>query len=63
MSNFVEIDLVVREKKNLKVFFIIYWHGGHVPWIIYKHIGSPFQQMLHVKFGFDWQRGFREEEL
>ena len=32
-------------------------------WIIYKHIDSPFILILYVKFGFDWPRGFREEDL
>ena len=27
------------------------------------HIGSPFIQMVHMKFGFDWPGGLREEEL
>ena len=31
--------------------FTIYGHGGHlghVTWIIYIHIGSPFLKMLHI---------------
>ena len=46
--------------------FTIYGHGGHlghVTWIIYKHIDSPFPLMLPIKFGFDWPSGFREEDL
>ena len=49
----------------LKVF-TIYGHGGHlghVTWTIYINFGSPFPKMLHIKFGFDWPSGFREEDL
>ena len=45
---------------------MIYGHGGHlghVTWTSYIHIGSPFLLMLHIKFGFDWPSGFREEDL
>ena len=46
--------------------FTIYGHGGHtghVTLIIYLHVGSHFQYMLHVKVGFDWPSGFREVNL
>ena len=35
-------------------------HLCHVTWNSYIHIRSP---VLHIKFGFDWPRGFREEDL
>ena len=41
--------------------FTIYGHGGHLGHMtqfIYIHIGSP---CLHIKFGFDWPSGFRED--
>ena len=44
----------------------MYGHGshlGHVTWISYIHIGSPFLLMLHIKFGFDWPSGFREDDV
>ena len=44
--------------------FTIYGHGshfGHVIWFINLHIGSSFLYMLHIKFGFDWPSGFRED--
>ena len=44
----------------------IYGHGGHlghVTWISYIHIGSPFLLMLHIKFSFDLPSGFRGEDL
>ena len=47
----------------LKVF-AIYSHGGHlghVTWIIYINFRSPFLRMLHMKLGFDWPSGFRED--
>ena len=49
-----------------KIFEGVYGHGGHlghVTWYIYNHIGSPFIQMLSIKFDFDWPSGFREEDL
>ena len=33
----------------------------HATWIIYVLIGSPFIQMLHVKFGCYWTSSFRED--
>ena len=64
MSSFVEIGPPVLEK----IFegFLPYGHGGHlghVTWISYIHIGSPFLLMLHIKFGLDWPSGFRGEDL
>ena len=49
----------------LKVY-AIYRHGGHlghVIWIIYTNFRSPILRMLHMKFGFDWPSGFREEDV
>ena len=53
------------EEDFLKIF-AIYSHGGHlgqVTLIIYVNFHSPFLRMLHVKFGFDWPSGLREEDL
>ena len=36
-------------------------HLGHVTQNIYKNFDSPFPRRLHIKFGFDWPSGFREE--
>ena len=36
-------------------------HLGHVTWTIYINFRSPFPRRLHIKFGFDWSSGFREE--
>ena len=47
-------------------FFTIYGHGGHlghVTWTMYINFRSPFPRRLHIKFGFDWPSGFREEDL
>ena len=47
-------------------FFTIYGHGnhlGHVTSTIDTNFSSPFLRMLHMKFGIDWTRGFREEDL
>ena len=66
MPSFIENGPLVREKKIFEGFFTIYRHGGHlghVTWIIYIHIGYPFLLMLHIKFGFDWPRGFRGDDV
>ena len=46
--------------------FTIYRHGGHlahVTWTIYIKFRSPFPRRLQIKFGFDWPRGFRGEDV
>ena len=69
LPNFGEIGPPVLEKKIFEGFFLtIYGYGGligHVTWIIYLHmyIGSLFLYMPHIKFGYDWPSGFREEDL
>ena len=30
---------------------------------IYINFRSPFPRRLHIKFGFDWPSGFREEDV
>ena len=32
-------------------------------WTIYTNFRSPFPSRLHIKFGFDWQSGFRGEDV
>ena len=52
-----------EEEDFLKVF-AIYSHGdhlGHVTLTIYTNFHSLFLRMLHIKFGFDWTCGFRED--
>ena len=59
------IGPLVLGQKIYKVF-AIFNHGGHlghVTWIIYINFHSPVLRMLHMKFGFDWPSGFREEDL
>ena len=44
--------------------FTIYGRGGHlghVNQILRTNFCSPYQRRLHIKFGFDWARGFRED--
>ena len=36
-------------------------HLGHVTWTIYIDFRSPFPRRLHIKFGFDWPSGLRED--
>ena len=53
------------EEDFLRVF-TIYGRGGqlgHVTWEINTNFRSPFPKRLHIKFGFDWPSGFREEDL
>ena len=62
-SKFKIIGLLVLKKKILKVF-AVYSHGGHlchVTLTIYANFQSPFQILLHIKFGFDWPRGFQKK--
>ena len=44
--------------------FNIYGHDGHfvhVTWTVYIRFCSSFPGKLHMKFGFDWSTGFRED--
>ena len=53
------------EEDFLKIF-AIYSHDGHlshVTLIIYITFHSPFLTMLHIKFGFDWSSGFKEDDV
>ena len=53
-------------EEDFKTVFAIYSHGGHLGHVtltIYTNFRSPFLRMLHMKFGFDWPSGFREEDL
>ena len=53
------------EEDFLKVF-AIYSHGGHLGHVtltFYINFLCCFPRMLHVKFGFDWPSGFREEDV
>ena len=38
-------------------------HLGHVTRILRSNFRSPYPWRLHIKFHFDWPRGFREEDL
>ena len=64
MSIFVAIGLVAVSEKKIFEGFTTYGHGGHLCHMtrfIYKYIGSPFIQMIPIKFDFDWPSCFREE--
>ena len=46
--------------------FNIYGHGchlGHVTKTIFIHLCPLFPRGLHIKIRFDWQSGFREEDV
>ena len=52
--------------EDLFKVFTIYGRGdhlGHVTWTIYINFRSSFPRRLHIKFGFDWPRGFRGEDV
>ena len=47
------------------LLFTLYSHGGHlghVTMTIYANFHSIFLRTLHIKFGFDWPSGFRQED-
>ena len=47
-------------------FFTIYGRDGylgHVTQMPRTNFRSPYPRRLHIKFGFDWPSGFREEDL
>ena len=60
MPSFVEIRQPVPEKK-ISAIDSPGGHLGNVTYTIYTNFIFPFPRMLHVKFGFDWPRGFRED--
>ena len=76
-TNCVEIEFIMLHAKFhdhrtissvgffLKVF-TIYGHGDHlchVSWTIYIYFVSAFPRRLHIKFGFNWTSGLREQDL
>ena len=36
-------------------------HLGHVTPMLRTNFRSPYPRRLHIKFGFDWPSGFRED--
>ena len=64
MPSFKIIGLLILEKIFIR--FAVYSHGshlGHVTLTFYINLRFPFLRMLHIKFGFDWPSGFRDEYL
>ena len=55
----------INSVEDFEGFFAIYVHGGHighVTWTIYINFPPPpFPRRLHMKCGFDWPSGFRED--
>ena len=74
-TNFVELEFPMLHAKfqdhrtsgsgeDFFKVFTIYGHGGHlghVTWTVYITFRSPFPRRLHIKFGFDWPSGFRDD--
>ena len=53
-------------EEDLLKAFAIYSHDGHLGHVtltIYTNFHFLFLSMLHIKFNFDWSRGFREEDV
>ena len=49
-------------EKIFEGFFTIYGRGGHLGHVTRMpstNFHSPYPMRLHIKFGFDWPRGFR----
>ena len=77
--NFVELENILLHAKfhdhrtissvGVDLFlklFTINEHGGylgHVTCTYYIKVLSYFHRRLHIKFGFDWPSGFREEDV
>ena len=54
-----------RRRRFSKVF-IIYGHGEHlchVTWNVWIKFLFPYPWRFHMKFGFNWPSGFREEDV
>ena len=54
------------EEDFFESFFCIYSHGGHLGHVtltFYTKFHSPYLIMLHIKFGFNWPNGFREDDV
>ena len=50
--------------EDFRMVFTIYGHGGHlghVSQMLRTNFRSPYPRRLHIKFDFDWPRGFGED--
>ena len=59
-------NLPAGSGEDFEGFFTIYGrdgHLGHVTQMLLTKYRSPYPRRLHIKFGFDWQSGFGEEDL
>ena len=64
LQSFLEIGLPVMEKKIFEG--VLYGRGGHLRHVTQMqrtNFRSPYPRRLHIKFGFDWPSGFREDLL
>ena len=53
-------------EEDFRRVFTIYGRGdhtGHVTHMSRTNFRSPYPRRLHIKFGFDWLSGFREEDV
>ena len=65
MQSFAEIGPSVLEKivEGVLPYMDMATILVMAPGLFTKNIGSPFLQMLHIKFRFDWPSEFRGEGL
>ena len=66
IPSFVEIGLLVKEKKIFEGFLPYNRRGGHLCHVIQMprtDFRSPYPRRLFIKFGFDRSSGFREEDV
>ena len=65
IPSFEEIGPSVPEKKIFNIFTIFGCgvHIGHVTQMPRISFRPPYPKRLYIKFGFDWQSGFREDDV
>ena len=53
-------------EEDFERVFTIYVHGGHLGHVTQlprTNFRPPYPRRLHIKFGFDWPSGVREEDV
>ena len=53
-------------EEDFKKVYAIYSHDGylgHVTLTFYTKFLTPYLTMLHIKFDFNWPRGFRQKDV
>ena len=64
--DYLRVSLLLSHKK-ISTFFQVLFIFSHIQNLtnfdIDSYIDYPFLLMLHIKFGFDWPRGFRGDDV